>query len=136
MFDADGSGQIDFRELKVAMTALGQKPNDRDIRNIMEKFDKDHSDTIDKDEFFIIMAERYRNRNPRDEIAKQFKELDYDNCGHLNLQHLQKLARELGETMTDADLLEIIDETDRTGTGEINLEDFTRVMKKTMLFKF
>ena len=88
LFDADGSGKIDFRELRVAMTALGQKPNDRDVRNIMEKFDKDHSDTIDKDEFFIIMAERYRNRNPRDEIAKQFKELDYNNCGHLNLQHL------------------------------------------------
>ncbi len=70
LFDADGSGHIDFRELKVAMTALGQKPNDRDIRAIMEKFDKEHSDTIEKDEFFLIMVERYRNRNPRDEIAK------------------------------------------------------------------
>ena len=54
----------------------------------MEKFDKDHSDTIDKDEFFIIMAERYRNRIPREEIAKQFRELDYNNSGYLTLQHL------------------------------------------------
>ena len=46
------------------------------------------------------------------------------------------MARELGETLTDADLMEIIDETDSSGTGEINLEDFTRVMKKTKLFKF
>ena len=83
----------------------------------MEKFDKDHSDTIDKDEFFIIMAERYRNRIPREEIAKQFRELDYNNSGYLTLQHLQKVARELGETMTDADLIEIIDETDSSGTG-------------------
>ena len=59
------------------MTALGQKPTERDIRNILERFDKDQTDKIDKDEFFIIMAERYRVRNPREEIAKQFKELDY-----------------------------------------------------------
>ena len=118
------------------MTALGQKPNERDVRNIMERFEKAENDTLDKDEFFIIMAERYRTRNPRDEIAKKFKEIDYNSSGHLSLQHLQKLARELGETMTDTDLIEIIEETDRSGTGEISLEDFTRVMKKTKLYKF
>lgn len=34
--------------------------------------------------------------------------------------------RELGEAMTDEELQEMIDEADRDGDGEVNLEDFIR----------
>ena len=36
------------------------------------------------------------------------------------------LCRELGENMTDEELQEMIDEADRDGDGEVNLEEFTR----------
>jgi len=44
------------------------------------------------------------------------------------------VARELGETMTDEELQEMIDEADRDGDGEIGEDDFIRIMKKTNLF--
>lgn len=44
------------------------------------------------------------------------------------------MARELGETMTDEELQEMIDEADRDGDGEIGEDDFIRIMKKTNLF--
>lgn len=44
------------------------------------------------------------------------------------------MARELGETMTDDELQEMIDEADRDGDGEISEEEFIRIMKKTNLF--
>ena len=39
-----------------------------------------------------------------------------------------------GETMTDEELLEMIEEADRDGDGEIGEEDFIRIMKKSNLF--
>ena len=39
-----------------------------------------------------------------------------------------------GENMTDEELQEMIDEADRDGDGEINEDEFLRIMKKTSLY--
>ncbi|EWC79278.1 caltractin [Plasmodium falciparum UGT5.1] len=56
----------------------------------------------------------------------------------LNIQiikkNLKRVAKELGENITDEEIQEMIDEADRDGDGEINEEEFMRIMKKTNLF--
>ena len=59
---------------------------------------------------------------------------DDDNTSKISLKNLKRVARELGETMTDEELQEMIDEADRDGDGEIGEDDFIRIMKKTNLF--
>lgn len=65
---------------------------------------------------------------------KAFKLFDDDTTGKISLKNLKRVARELGETMTDDELQEMIDEADRDGDGEISEEEFIRIMKKTNLF--
>ena len=67
-------------------------------------------------------------------MLKAFRLFDDDNTGKISLKNLKRVARELGETMTDEELQEMIDEADRDGDGEIGEEDFIRIMKKTNLF--
>jgi len=43
LFDADGSGSIDAKELKVAMRALGFEPNKEEIKKLMADIDTDGS---------------------------------------------------------------------------------------------
>ena len=43
LFDADGSGTIDAKELKVAMRALGFEPKKEEIRRMIADIDKDGS---------------------------------------------------------------------------------------------
>lgn len=81
-----------------------------------------------------LMTTKISERDPREEILKAFKLFDDDNTGKVSLKNLKRVARELGETMTDEELQEMIDEADRDGDGEISEEEFIRVMKKTNLF--
>merc|ERR1712107_677727 len=79
-------------------------------------------------------AEYMGNRDPIEEINKAFKLFDDDNTGKVTFKNLKRVAKELGERLTDEDLQEMIDEADRDGDGEVNNEEFQRIMKKTNLF--
>ncbi|OMJ83349.1 hypothetical protein SteCoe_15751 [Stentor coeruleus] len=134
LFDTDGSGSIDSKELKVAMRALGFEPRKEEVKRMINEMDKDGSGTIEYGEFEEMMAAKMAERDPREEILKAFKLFDDDNTGKISFKNLKRVARELGETMTDEELMEMIEEADRDGDGEISQEEFLRIMKKTNLF--
>merc|ERR1712195_159515 len=114
LFDTDGSGNIDQKELKVAMRALGFEPKREEIKN--------------------MMTQKMAERDPREEMMKAFRLFDDDDTGKINFHNLRRVAKELGENMTDEEIQEMIDEADRDGDGEINEDEFMRIMRKTNLF--
>jgi len=96
--------------------------------------DDDGSGTIEYEEFLKMMIHKILNRDPKDEILKAFRLFDDDETGKISFKNLKRVAKELGERMTDEELQEMIDEADRDGDGEVNEEEFLRIMKKTNLF--
>merc|ERR1711976_170213 len=80
------------------------------------------------------MTHKILNRDPKDEILKAFRLFDDDETGKISFKNLKRVAKELGERMTDEELQEIIDEADLDGDGQVNEEEFLRIMKKTNLF--
>ena len=125
LFDTDGSGTIDAKELKVAMRALGFEPKKEEIKKMIADIDKDGSGTIDFEEFLQMMTAKMGERDSREEIMKAFRLFDDDETGRISFKNLKRVAKELGENMTDEELQEMIDEADRDGDGEVN-EDITR----------
>merc|ERR1719492_24971 len=134
LFDTDGSGEIDSKELKVAMRALGFEPKKEEIQKMISDVDDDGSGTIGYEEFLKMMTHKILNRDPKDEILKAFRLFDDDETGKISFKNLKQVAKEMGERMTDEELQEMIDEADRDGDGEVNEEEFLRIMKKTNLF--
>jgi len=96
--------------------------------------DKDGSGLVDYDDFVALMAAKVAARDPLDELRKAFKLFDDDETGKISFANLKRVARELGEAMTDEELQEMIDEADRDGDGEVDVEEFLRIMQKTALF--
>lgn len=56
LFDSEGVGAIDAKELKVAMRALGFEPKKEEIRKILQELDKNGDGMIKFEEFFDIMT--------------------------------------------------------------------------------
>jgi len=134
LFDTDGSGTIDAKELKVAMRALGFEPKKEEIRKMIADVDKNGSGTIDFEEFLDMMTVKMGERDSKEEMAKAFRLFDDDETGRITFKNLKRVAKDLGEDITDEELQEMIDEADREGSGEVSLDDFMRLMKKANLF--
>jgi len=73
-------------------------------------------------------------KDSKEEVLKAFRLFDDDGTGKISFKNLKRVAKELGETLTDEELQEMIDESDRDGDGEISQEEFLRIMKKTCLY--
>lgn len=57
LFDADGSGQLDTKELKVAMGALGLEPGGADLKKMVAQVDTDGDSKVDFEEFVRFVQE-------------------------------------------------------------------------------
>mmetsp|Transcript_89972 Transcript_89972/g.155835 ORF Transcript_89972/g.155835 Transcript_89972/m.155835 type:complete len:187 (+) Transcript_89972:82-642(+) len=137
VFDSDGSGAIDQRELKVMMKAMGfHDLSKEEVLRMMMEVDEDGSGEIEFPEFVQMMMPKVMERDPRTEILKAyslFTEHD-DGEGNITFFTLRRLATELGETLTDEEIMEMVEDADPHGFGYINQEEFVKVMTRTGLF--
>ena len=116
------------------MRALGFEPKKEEVKKMITEVDKDGTGQIDFMEFLDLMTVKMAERDPVEEIKKAFKLFDDDTTGFISFQNLRRVARELGETMTDQEITEMLEEADKDGDGAISEDEFMKVMKKTGMF--
>merc|ERR1719473_2053544 len=134
LFDTDGSGSIASNELKVAMKALGFEPKKGEIEKMIHSVDDDGDGEMDYDDFERMMEQKILNKDQKDDLLKAFKLIDDDQTGKISLANLKRVAKELGETLTEEELMEVITESDKDGDGELSKDEFLAVMKKNELY--
>ncbi|CAG9328788.1 unnamed protein product [Blepharisma stoltei] len=130
LFDTDHRNQLDARELKAAMRALGYNTNKAEIRTIMQELELDIHDRVDYNQFLTIMTPKMQEKDTREEILNIFRLFDEDKTGKISFRNLKRVSNELGETLSDEELHEMIEEADTDGDGLITFDDFYRIMKK------
>ncbi|TNN49252.1 Centrin-3 [Liparis tanakae] len=118
LFDTDRDQEIDYHELKVAMRALGFEVKKVDVLKILKDYDREGTGKICFQDFSEVVTDLILDRDPRDEASKAFKLFDDDESGRIGLRNLRRVARELGEEVSDEELRSMIHEFDADGDGE------------------
>lgn len=130
LFDLNEDGYIDYHELKVALKALGFTLSKSELLNIFENSTNDNNNNkylLNYDDFFIVAGKLILNRDPLDEIKRAFRLFNDDNTNGITLKNLKRVAKELGENLTDEEMKAMIDEFDLDGDGEINEQEFIAI---------
>merc|ERR1711948_74961 len=94
----------------------------------INEVDADGNGTIDFPEFLSLMARKMKDTDTVEEIIEAFKVFDRDGNGFIRAAELRHVMTNLGEKLTDEEVDEMIREADVDGDGQINYEEFVKMM--------
>ncbi|XP_064884170.1 uncharacterized protein LOC102085725 isoform X2 [Columba livia] len=122
LFDPDGEGLIDVGDLKMNVRALGCELEKSEMKKIVSEFGEKGSGKVTFQSY--LQAEPCEKK----EILKVFNAFDCDGTGKISLEDLKAVAEEVGEDISEEELQEMIDEADVDGDGEVDEEEFLRIL--------
>ncbi|KHN19808.1 Putative calcium-binding protein CML20 [Glycine soja] len=114
LFNTDGSGTIDAKDLNVAMRALGFEMTEELINQMKADLDKDGSGAIDYEEFEYVMTTKIGERDSKE--------------GKISASDIKCIAKEPGQNFTNRDIQEMVDEADQDNCPEVSAEEFIRML--------
>lgn len=107
-------------ELKAAMTSLGFESKNQTIYQMISDLDADGSGQIDFEEFLELMTARVSDKDTRENIKKIFNLFDDEKTGFISIKNLRRVSKELGETIDDSELQEMIERADTDNDGLVS----------------
>ena len=123
--DKDGTGNVDIKDLKVILRALGFEPQEDEIKKLLSTINRSDdeenlkkgysSNTIDFEEFKKIMNNKLRESEEIEQLrigfhsfADQSIKKDPHEPEYITLKSLREVANELREVINDEELKEMM----------------------------
>lgn len=128
LFDKDGDGCITTKELGTVMRSLGQHPTEAELADMVREIDTDGNGQIDFNEFLNMMIIKMKDVITEDEIREAFLLFDNDGNGYISSAELRHVMTSLGETLTDEEVEELMNEADANNDGQIDYDEFVKLM--------
>ncbi|CAM9305231.1 unnamed protein product [Ectocarpus fasciculatus] len=128
MFDKNGDGTISKSELGVVLGNLGTRCTPTELDDMMVEVDQDGNGEIDFSEFVAMMARQALYEDSNQELHEAFKVFDMDGDGEITGAEIKTIMKQLGQHLEDDEVDLIIGEADTDGNGNINYEEFVKIM--------
>ena len=125
IFDKDGTGNIDIKDLKVILRALGFEPQEDEIKRLLSTINRSDDEennkkgfstnTIDFEEFKKIMSNKLRESEEIEQLKVGFHSFtdkslpkEEGEADYITLKSLREVANELNEVINDEELKEMM----------------------------
>ena len=127
--DADGSGSLDYNEIKVALETLsGREYTQDEISQYIALIDDDKNGALDLNEFSrLIYILTNANDNP---LRAAFLVADKDKSGALDIKEVKVLLEKCGISATSAETEQLLQAADTNGDGLMQFEEFVELFGK------
>ena len=133
LFDTNGTGRIDPKELKAAMQSLGFDTKNPTIFQLIAELDTPEAQKrggIDFDNFVEAINNKLGDKETKEGIRRIFELfIDDPNQETITLSSLRRIARELGEQMSSDELKDMLERASSNGT-ELTFDEFYDIMTK------
>jgi len=133
LFDTSQTGMIDPAELKAAMQSLGFDTKNPTIYQLIADLDTPESRKkggIDFDSFVEAINNKLGDKETKEGILRIFRLfIDDPNQETITLSSLRRIARELGEQMSNDELKDMLERASSNGT-ELTYDEFYDIMTK------
>jgi centrin-3 len=116
------------------MRALGFDVKKEEIQRLMAEYDREGTGEISEADFMEILTAKIATRDPAEEMMKAFRLFDDDGTGRISLKNLRRVAKELGENISDEELAAMIEEFDKDGDGEIDEAEFAAILSASSAY--
>ena len=127
IIDENESGTIDIDELGKGLRCLGLNPTNSDLKNLLDEHDKNNDQVLNLDEFAELYA-KYTQKfySVENELAEEFKKLDVNGDGYIDVEELKKVLSFGDEKLSDQEVEDVIKEFDTNGDGKITLQEIVQ----------
>ena len=133
LFDTNGTGKIDPKELKAAMQSLGFDSKNTTIYQLIADLDTPEAEKnggINFDDFVDAINDKLGDKESKEGIRRIFDLfIDDPNADTITLSSLKKISKELGENMSDEELKDMLERASKNGV-ELTFEEFYDIMTK------
>ena len=130
MFDLSGNGTINPNDLKHAMENQGLKIRNPTIFNFICSLPSNGVESVNFDQFLDMATNSELYINSEVEVKKLFQIFDVERTGFIELKNLRKIARELGESLNEKQIVELFSQSDLDKDGKVSFQDFFTVMNQ------
>jgi Ca2+-binding EF-hand superfamily protein len=97
---------------------------------MISDLDSDGNGTIDFAEWLTLMTKRVNDRDSRVNINKIFALFDDERTGFISAKNLRRIAQELGESISNEEIDELIHRADTDQDGLVSEEEFYTILTR------